>query len=71
MKEESADQSVDTRGVVNWDHGEKSYSLETERQEQKWTVSDLIFSEEKEAIIKCLGSEGKNFVFLGKPQEIP
>lgn len=48
----------------------KIYSLETESQEQKQTVGDLIFSEEKEPIIKCLGSQGKNFVFLGKPQEI-
>lgn len=66
----SADQSVDTISVANWDHAVKIYSLETERQEQKQTVGDLIFSEEKEPIIKCLGSQGKNFVFLGKPQKI-
>lgn len=63
--------SADTGSVANWDHGEKFYSLETERQEWKQTVGELIFSEEKEPIIKCLGTQGKNFVFLGKPWEIP
>lgn len=72
IKEERADQSVDAGSVANWDHAEKFYGLETERQEWKQTMSDLIFSEEKEPIIKCLGKvRERTLSFWGNPQEIP